>query len=228
MQLPPEIVREILKHLSTSNDDLRSCSLVCRTWRDEARPFIKKPRATKGITKPYKLIVFGHKGVGKSAMVNQLCGDSSSVIFDQDWFSKQIVIDDEPCTLEILDCQGKYKVLLDMCIRKGEGFLLVYSIASRSTFERIERFYNQIFRIKGTVPLMLVGNQCDKVNEREVSPEEGHAMALRFGCGFIETSVETCVNVERSFYLVASQIRMQRKQKCARANREQQKRCNIQ
>lgn len=227
MQLPPEIIREIFKHLATSNDDLRSCSLVCRTWRDESLPLINKRRTTKKISKPYKLVVFGHKGVGKSAMIHQLCGDSL-MIFDQDWLFKQTVIDDEPCTLEILDSQGQYKVLRDMCIHKGEGFLLVYSITSRSTFEHIERIYDHISRIKGAAPLMLVGNKCDKVNEREVSLEEGHAMARRFGCGFIETSVETCVNVERSFYLVAGQIRTQREKKCARANVKQQKNCNIQ
>ena len=57
------------------------------------------------------------------------------------------------------------------------------------------------------VPLMLVGNKCDKVTEREVSREEGLQMAKRLRCEFTETSAKTCVNVERSFYAVVRKIR---------------------
>lgn len=97
-------------------------------------------------------------------------------------------------------------------IRDGEGFLLVYSITARSTFERIERFREQIFRVKDVdnVPLMLVGNKCDRVTEREVTREEGMQMAKRLACEFIETSAKTCVNVERAFYQVVKIIRAQR------------------
>lgn len=106
----------------------------------------------------------------------------------------------------------EYTALRDQWIRDGEGFLLVYSITSRSTFERIERFRDQIFRVKDVenVPLMLVGNKCDKVTERDVHREEGYAMAKRLNCDFIETSAKTCVNVERSFYQVVKTIRAQR------------------
>jgi GTPase KRas protein len=60
------------------------------------------------------------------------------------------------------------------------------------------------------MPLMLVGNKSDKVTEREVSRDEGAAMARKLGCDFIETSAKTCVNVERSFYSVVKLIRSQR------------------
>ena len=100
----------------------------------------------------------------------------------------------------------------DQWIRDGEGFLLVYSISSRSTFERVERFRSQIIRVKDAegVPLILVGNKCDKVTEREVSREEGYQMARSLNCDFIETSAKTCVNVERSFYTVVRMIRATR------------------
>jgi GTPase KRas protein len=58
--------------------------------------------------------------------------------------------------------------------------------------------------------MMLVGNKCDKVTEREVTREEGAAMARQLACDFIETSAKTCVNVERSFYQVVKAIRAQR------------------
>ena len=55
-------------------------------------------------------------------------------------------------------------------------------------------------RVKRGDPIfMLVGNKCDKVQEREVSREEGAALARQFGCEFIETSAKTAQNVERVF-----------------------------
>jgi len=46
---------------------------------------------------------------------------------------------------------------------------------------------------------MLVGNKCDKTYEREVSREEGIALARTFGCDFMETSARTAYNVELLF-----------------------------
>ncbi|SAM09851.1 hypothetical protein [Absidia glauca] len=157
----------------------------------------------------YKLVVLGDGGVGKTALTIQLCLNHFV-----DSYRKQVVIDDQPCVLEVLDTAGQeeYTALRDQWIRDGEGFLLVYSISSRSTFERVERFRDQIFRVKDveTVPIILVGNKCDKITEREVSREEGFQMARHLRCDFIETSAKTCVNVERSFYTVVRTIRANR------------------
>jgi len=136
--------------------------------------------------------------------------------------------------LEVLDTAGQeeYTALRDQWIRDGEGFVLVYSIASRSSFTRIQRFHNQIQRVKESsasspsypgsplsssspnspVPIMLVGNKCDRVTEREVSTQEGNALARDLGCEFVEASAKNCVNVEKAFYDVVRQLRRQRMQ----------------
>ncbi|PKC14411.1 ras-domain-containing protein [Rhizophagus irregularis] len=165
----------------------------------------------------YKLVVLGDGGVGKCALTIQLCLNHFVETYDptiEDSYRKQVIIDDEPCVLEVLDTAGQeeYTALRDQWIRDGEGFLLVYSISSRSTFERVERFRDQITRVKDTdnVPLMLVGNKCDKITEREVSREEGMNMARKLRCEFIESSAKTCVNVERAFYTVVRMIRANR------------------
>lgn len=136
--------------------------------------------------------------------------------------------------LEVLDTAGQeeYTALRDQWIRDGEGFVLVYSIASRSSFTRIQRFHNQIQRVKESsaaspsypgspissaapsapVPIMLVGNKSDRVTEREVSTQEGHALARDLGCEFVEASAKNCINVEKAFYDVVRQLRRQRMQ----------------
>jgi GTPase KRas protein len=55
-------------------------------------------------------------------------------------------------------------------MRTGEGFLLVYSITARSSFEEINQFYQQILRVKDqdSFPVIVVANKCDLEYERQV------------------------------------------------------------
>jgi len=52
-------------------------------------------------------------------------------------------------------------------MRTGEGFLCVYSIVSRNTFEEISTFYQQILRVKDKdyFPVIIIGNKCDLEHE---------------------------------------------------------------
>ncbi|KAI9337570.1 small GTPase superfamily, partial [Obelidium mucronatum] len=167
----------------------------------------------------YRIVVLGDGGVGKTALTIQLCLNHFVETYDptiEDSYRKQVVIDDESCNLEILDTAGQeeYTALRDQWIRDGEAFLLVYSITSRATFYRIERFREQIMRVKDTddaIPMMLVGNKCDKQAEREVSKEEGQNLANKLKCDFIETSARTRLNVEKSFYNVVRSLRAQQR-----------------
>ncbi|KAI5293898.1 Ras GTPase [Ascosphaera atra] len=94
-------------------------------------------------------------------------------------------------------------------MRTGEGFLLVYSITSRQSFEEIMTFQQQILRVKDKdyFPMIVVGNKCDLEKERVVSKQEGEDLARDFGCKFIETSAKSRINVENAFYDIVREIR---------------------
>lgn len=65
-----------------------------------------------------------------------------------------------------------------------------------------------MLRVKSSKPIfMLVGNMCDKASEREVSWEEGAALAKSFGCAFVETSAKTAHNVEHLFTSLVRNLR---------------------
>ena len=55
-------------------------------------------------------------------------------------------------------------------MRTGEGFLLVYSITSRNSFDEISTFHQQILRVKDRdhFPVVVVANKCDLEYERQV------------------------------------------------------------
>jgi GTPase KRas protein len=45
------------------------------------------------------------------------------------------------------------------------------------------------------VPIMLVGNKCDKENDREVSKDEGQSFACQINCPFKEVSAKVKIHV---------------------------------
>ena len=94
-------------------------------------------------------------------------------------------------------------------MRTGEGFLLVYSITSRSSFEEIATFHQQVLRVKDMdyFPMVVVANKCDLEQERQVSTSEGYAMAKKIGCPFVETSAKQRVNVDEAFNDLVREIR---------------------
>ena len=78
--------------------------------------------------------------------------------------------------------------------------MLVYSITKRFTFNRLGIFLDQIARVKKTRPVfILVGNECDRPYEREVSKEEGLHLSRQYGCLFMEVSSRNGYNVELMF-----------------------------
>jgi len=162
----------------------------------------------------YKLVIVGGGGVGKSALTIQLIQNHFIDEYDptiEDSYRKQVTIDEETCLLDILDTAGQeeYSAMRDQYMRTGQGFLCVYSITSRSSFDEIASFREQILRVKDKdkVPMIVVGNKCDLENERQVTTGEGQDLARSFGCPFMETSAKSRVNVEESFYQLVREIR---------------------
>ncbi|KAF3932295.1 hypothetical protein ABW19_dt0205460 [Dactylella cylindrospora] len=162
----------------------------------------------------YKLVVVGGGGVGKSCLTIQLIQSHFVDEYDptiEDSYRKQCVIDDEVALLDVLDTAGQeeYSAMREQYMRTGEGFLLVYSITSRTSFEEITQFQQQILRVKDKdyFPLIVVGNKCDLEVDRQVSREEGSLLARQFGCRFIETSAKARINVDEAFYDLVREIR---------------------
>ena len=97
----------------------------------------------------------------------------------------------------------------DQYMRTGQGFICVYAIISRSSFDEISSFREQILRVKDEdkVPMVVAANKCDLESELQVTTAEGQDLAKSFGCPFYETSAKARINVEDSFYQLVREIR---------------------
>ena len=81
----------------------------------------------------------------------------------EDSYRKQIDINGVPCALEILDTTGTedYSAMRDLYMKNGEGFIMVFSVDSASSFFEIDSIQEQVYRVKDTdnVP-MICKSQC--------------------------------------------------------------------
>nr|ODO02512.1 Ras-like protein [Cryptococcus depauperatus CBS 7855] len=157
----------------------------------------------------------GWLGVGKSAITIRFV---TSQFYDQgynptieDSYRKQVVVDDEAATLEILDTAGQeeYAAMADQWYTYGSGFLLVFSLTDRPTFEEIANFHREILRVKDRdyVPCVVVCNKCDLQKYRAVGQLEGRELARSLSAPFIECSAADGVNVEVAFRELVKLVR---------------------
>ena len=175
----------------------------------------------------YKLVVLGSGGVGKSALTVQFVQGIFVEKYDptiEDSYRKQVEVDGQQYMLEILDSAGteQFSAMRDLYMKNGQGFALVYSITSQSTFKDLARLRYQILVVKDAyfVPMVLVGNKCDLENEREVSRDQGQNLARQWGnITFMESSAKSRINISEIFHDLVRQINAHQPKKVDKSRR---------
>eukprot|EP00301_Raphidiophrys_heterophryoidea_P019733 c4604_g1_i1.p1 GENE.c4604_g1_i1~~c4604_g1_i1.p1 ORF type:complete len:199 (-),score=27.78 c4604_g1_i1:86-682(-) len=148
----------------------------------------------------------------------------------------QVHIDGVPANLDILDTAGQeeFSGLRSSYMRAGQGYLIVYSVADRHSFEATRQFRDEIVRAQDRqdVPIVLVGNKCDIAAQRAVSgaftllcpfrfarnhfpcnqyfqvpTAEGQALAKSLGCGFMECSAKLRLHIDDTFSMLVRLVR---------------------
>ena len=153
----------------------------------------------------YKLVLLGDCGVGKSTTTMQYIENKFVEDFDptvEDVYRKQVLIDDEVCVLSIFDTPGgnEYESVRDNYNSQGHGFIFMFSLTSKDSFENILEYYNQVRKLKkDNFAKLLIGNKCDLDQEREILTFESEALANSWNCGYMETSARENINIEELF-----------------------------
>jgi len=165
----------------------------------------------------YKLVIIGGGGVGKSALTIQFIQNHFIIEYDptiEDSYRKQVSIDGSTAILDILDTAGQeeFSAMRDQYMRTGKGFLVVYDITSRPSFEEVVNLREQIYRVQDKdfsekIPVVLVGNKCDLESNRQVSTAEGQDLARAFRIPFRETSAKARINVDECWFDIVREIR---------------------
>ena len=129
---------------------------------------------------------------------------------NEDRDTKIVKINNITYNVEILDTANEddYAIMMDMWISYGEGFIFVFAINDKSSFERMQPLRERIIKAKhgANVPILLVGNMQDLSNDRQVKYEEAKKLADSWGIDYIETSAKTNYNCKEAFESIIRKI----------------------
>ena len=154
----------------------------------------------------FNLSILGETQVGKTCILSVYKGvkfnEKNLSTIGMDTFIDLVNIEGQEYKFKIFDTNGqeRYNSISSSTIKFADGFLVVFSVDKKSSFEKI---VNWIKVIENSVDIrekavILVGNKIDKP-EREVSNEEALSFAKRKKLKYYETSAKTGFNIKEVF-----------------------------
>jgi len=185
-----------------------------------------------------KIVVLGAGGVGKTCVTIRFVRGLFVDRYDptiEDSFRKLVEVDQEQYNLTILDTAGSdhFSAIRDLYMRDGQGFIIIYSIDSISSFKGVRSIIDNVIAVKGCVdeqptkvPVIIGGNKCDLMESKRTVPrEEGQNLADEYDILFLETSAKEMINVQEMFFYLVREIEKGRpkKEKKERRSRKRPK-----
>ncbi|KAI0005037.1 small GTPase superfamily [Russula compacta] len=169
------------------------------------------------ILKKRKIAVLGSRSVGEphkfilSVTENQFIESYYPTI--ENTFSKSVNYKGVDYDCDIIDTAGQdeYSILNSKHAIGIHGFVLVYSVTSRNSFDMIQIVYDKIVNFCGIkeIPCVIVGSKIDLSLSRQVQAAEGEDLAKANHAAWVETSAKNNVNVAKVFELCLAEIERQ-------------------
>jgi small GTP-binding protein len=156
--------------------------------------------------KKFNINFLGDTTVGKTSIIkrhiNKTFDESAIATIGIDNIKDEKEFDNKKYSFKIYDTAGqeRYRSISLNYIKLGDGFLLVFSVDNRETFDKLDEWVQNIY---DSVPveekvIFLVGNKIDSPN-RVVKKEEAEAYAQKKKFPYYETSAKTGEGIEQLF-----------------------------
>ncbi|CEL54497.1 Ras-related protein RABA4b OS=Arabidopsis thaliana GN=RABA4B PE=2 SV=1 [Rhizoctonia solani AG-1 IB] len=167
----------------------------------------------------FKVIIIGPSAVGKTMLLQYLTKPESARMdtleattnHHADISNRFMTNNGTLLRAEIWDTAGqeRYHSISHSLYRDVSGVLLVYNLTKKETFEDCERWRGILQKNVHNfekMPVILVGNQVDLEEQREVTAEEAQRYADRKKFNFMEVSAKEGTNVEQTFKTLMATI----------------------
>ncbi|OXG95251.1 Ras family, other [Cryptococcus neoformans A5-35-17] len=150
-----------------------------------------------------KVVIMGSTSVGKTSLTQQYIAPptytASYYPTIEDTSHKIVKHKGVEYDMEIIDSAGleEYSLFPGKYAVGVHGYMLVYSIASRQSFDMVPTIYDKILDYAGleSVPLVIVGQKTDLRDQRSITKDEGEALAKKLHAGYVESSAKDNNNV---------------------------------
>ena len=144
-----------------------------------------------------KVVAIGDMAVGKTSIamryVHNKFDPKYKATIGVTYALKKLVINDKKITLGIWDTGGQemFDYIRPHYFVGADGGLIVYDVTVKTSFDNLDRWFNDLFTNCGEIPVILIGNKIDLIDKRDVFKEEGEQYAIQKGVPFYETSAKT-------------------------------------
>ena len=161
----------------------------------------------------YKIIIIGDAAVGKSNILSRYVKNEFSENLKStvgvELGIKFIKVKGTNTKIQIWDTAGqeRYRAITSSYYKGSHGCFIVYDITNEISFNNVEKWYEHVQKEAGQdISIILVGNKCDKEDERKISKEKGQEKAKNLKCAFFETSALSGINIAEIFDELANDI----------------------
>ncbi|KAF5353192.1 hypothetical protein D9756_007876 [Leucocoprinus leucothites] len=170
--------------------------------------------STSASVKRRKIAVLGSRSVGKSSLVKQFIENHFVDAYYptiESTFAKSVKYKGVEYDCHIIDTAGQdeYSPINSQYAIGIHGYILVYSITSRNSFDMIQIVHDKIIDFCGVsdIPCVIVGSKCDLApTGRQVDASDGEKLAQANKAAFVETSAKDNINVGKVFELCLAEI----------------------
>ena len=153
-----------------------------------------------------RLMLIGDSNVGKTSIIKRYCNNQFSPSYIStvgiDFETKYLRLNGKIINLQIWDTAGqeRYKVLAKNYYKNSDGFIIVYDITDKKSFNNVANWITQIKdSASENVKCVLLGNKCDLEGLRQVDINQGKDLANNYHLKFYETSAQKGNNIQKVF-----------------------------
>jgi len=143
----------------------------------------EEPRSGREVVLVKKVCTLGEPAVGKTSLIRRF-------VFDV--FQLRMMIWD-------IAGHGALDFVKPSYYRDAEGALIVCDLTRKLTMNKIPAWIDSFFSVTQKVPLVLIGNKNDLVDQQEATPQDLAQLASQYRCPYITTSAKVGDYVEGAF-----------------------------
>lgn len=154
-----------------------------------------------------KVIVVGNGQVGKTSMITRFAKGVFTNEYKKtlavDFLEKKLFLDscNEEVTYLLWDTAGQeeYDAITRGYYKGAGACVIAFSTVDRASFDALESWNAKVRDECGDIPMLLVQNKVDLIEQAVMTPQEVEATAQRLGLALYRTCVKENLNVTEVF-----------------------------
>lgn len=161
-----------------------------------------------------KLILVGDGRVGKTSIINKYLyntfNENEPMTINSCFLEKKMIINEKTFKFALWDTAGqeKFNSVTPVYYRDAKGVILVYDITNARSFERVQKWIEEVRSYNKECEIVICGNKVDikETYEDGVDKDKAKEYVVNKGIEHFYTSAKTGEGLEEVFDYVAKKV----------------------